>query len=710
MENWFFGLNEPYSAWGEDSGSQLYVIWKVKYGNSNKKLTYKPYWWIKDATKSDNLHLNPNIQRFMYEHEKNWATETMFEILANQGINSVRIPVGYWLFHTNGTNKCKFTPNLNTPPKINYYEIVDGFYAASSTALIDESGTDGVGKLNHIISLCIKYNFKIILDLHASPGVGATSQQFAGVNAFFPYGQNSLEQYKGNSAFWAHIYRYYLDNDEEKNDIYNDNSNKYKLNNNAIPFNFSNSYAYNMNKDTPPGGRNVNLYSWPTDFSLRHNGSNNWGHYTMKTIIPNIKSYIESVNNQYPNTIIGFEPWNEADQFNCPIFGIYAYLKLLGDINFFTGTYMNGVKPIINIIGGQTLQELKMAPTSNNMILNYNLVGKATVMSNIAIGGVNKIFTKSISSENPTPLKGDYILLTELEKILNVEKITFDDHTYIDWTSATHKTSIDNTIDFMCGAFENINNNKSGCIYYGWGPNPHQEQSGACVECGGGCALKNSSEGSNKYDIIHGEWSIAVNNNNTLAGSSGYGPQSIKDLKALYNNMMIQNTISKVTGSYYWNFRAGCTFTWGQNYINNEITENAAWIGVQYPISIGDPLGPSCNGSWSLLQLIQMGVGNNISNYISSDIEKNDYCDSDFGGINKSDKTISFEKSVKESSTFIPVNKRWSSDEYWSPPKIPGGNCKYWGSNDIPNNNINLNCLIKATKSSIIPNLLKKFQ
>lgn len=535
---------------------------------------------------------------------------------------------------------------------------------------------------------------------------------------FFPFGQNSLEQYTGNSGFWAHIYRYYLDGGQ--NDTYNDNNNKYKLNDKAISFNFSNSYPYNMSKDNPPGGRNVSSYIWPEDFSLRHNGSNNWGHYTMNTIIPNIKSYIISVNSQYSNTIIGFEPWNEADQFNCPIFGIYAYLKLLGDNEFYNDQDMSGVKPIINIIGGQQLQELKMSPTSENMIYNYNPVGSATVMSFIAIGGVNKKFTKPISSENPTPLTGDYILLTELEKILNVTKITFDDHTYIDWTSAGHKTSIDSTLDYMCGAFDDTNSNKSGCIYYGWNPTgskvpaqgtpPHQEQSGACVECGGGCGLKISSEGTDKYDIIHGEWSIAVNNNNTLAGtgSSGYGPQSIKDLKALYNNMMIQNTISKVTGSYYWNFRAGCTFTWGQNYINNQINEAAAWIGVQYPISIGDPLGPSCNASWSLLQLIQMGVGNNISNYISSDIGKNDYCDSDFGGINKSDKTISFKKSLKESSTFIPVNKRWSPDEYWSPPKITGGDCRYWGSINIPNNNINTNCLIKTTKPSYIPDSLKK--
>ena len=755
MENWFFGVNEPYTAWGSDSGSQLYVIWKVRYGNDitddKYKLKYVPHWW--DYNQCGANSPNKNVQHFMYDHEKNWATESMFKILANQGINAVRIPVGYWLFHTNSGNKCVFenTHIENPLSPDHYYEIVDGFYAASS----DSNHSNGVGKLNHIISLCIKYNFKVIIDLHASPGVGATSQQFAGVNAFLPTG-SSVSMYNGNSGFWAHIYQYYLN--KQINEEYTGKSKP--LNSKANPLTFSQSYPYNMNKDKPPGGGDFSSYTWPTDnYKSTHNKSLNWGHYTMNTIIPNIKTYIKSVNSQYPGTIIGFEPWNEADQFNCPIYGIYAYLKLLGDINFFDGNDddMKAVRPIINIIGGMTQQELKMAPTSKSMYQNFGLQ-TPTIEPNIAIGGVNKVFNKEIENlaQPKAFTEGDYMTLDTLQKLLKVPKITFDDHTYIDWTSAGHETSIVKTLDYMCnspsGKSKPDKDIKSGCIYYGWndpgktepeGTPPHNEQAGPCTECGGGCVLKISSEGSIMedskissegsimedskmiqvpFDVIHGEWSIAVNDNNTLASGqeeikNGYGPQSIDDLKALYNNMMIQNTISKVTGSFYWNFRAGCTFTWGNDYINGATNEAAAWIGVNYPISIGDPLGPSCNGSWSLLQLIQMGVGNNISYYIKDNTKPGnlDYCDPKFGGSSKqtSDFKFSYEEPTDTSTFFKDGYKVWDADDYWKVPTttvIPNTtnspNCQFWGSKDIPNNNINIDCLQYANMPTQVPHSL----
>jgi hypothetical protein len=728
MENWFFGVNEPYTAFGSDSGSQLYVIWKVRYGNeiSDKqyKLKYVPDWW--DYSECGSNSTNKNVQQFMYDHEKNWATENMFKILANQGINAVRIPVGYWLFHTNTGNNCVFeNTHIENPLTPNHYhEIVDGFYAASS----DSDHSNGVGKLNHIISLCIKYNFKVIIDLHASPGVGATSQQFAGVNAFLPEGE-SVNTYNGNSGFWAHIYQYYLH--KQINEEYSGNCEA--LNKAAAPLSFSTSYPYNMSKDNPPGGNKSNpnnpqeklyLYTWPNNYKDTHNGSLNWGHYTMNTIIPNIKTYIKSVNFQYPRTIIGFEPWNEADQFNCPIYGIYAYLKLLGDIQFFDNNDddMKGVRPIINIIGGMTQQELKMAPTSDSMYQDFGL-STPSIKPNIAIGGVNKAFNSEIKySQDAISLYGDYILLDTLQKLLKVPKITFDDHTYIDWTSVGHETSIVKTLDYMCNApigKASIANNeiKSGCIYYGWndpgndypqGTPPHNEQAGPCTECGGGCVLKISSEGTELFDVIHGEWSIAVNDNNTLANQ--YGPQSIDDLKALYNNMMIQNTISKVTGSFYWNFRAGCTFTWGNDYINGSTNEAAAWIGVNYPISIGDPLGPSCNGSWSLLQLIQMGVGNNIYYYIKNNSEPGnlDYCDPKFGGSSTttSNFTFSYGEPTDTSTFFKDRYNAWPSDKYWSVPNGPYYCQYYWGSNNIPNNNIDISCLQNAKMPTQVPHSL----
>ncbi len=343
----------------------------------------------------------------------------------------------------------------------------------------------------------------------------------------------------------------------------------------------------------------------------------------------------------------------------------------------------------ICIIGGQTKQEFKVAPNNKDYANQYPGAADLSTSNSLWIGGVNHDYSRGRYTGNND---GTYIIADDVKNLLNVHKFTFDDHTYIDWTSSSNTTSIGTTLDFMCNPPSNNKNGQSGCIYFGWQPPTYKEQPGWCMDCGGGCALKISSDQKlpNYVDIIHGEWSIATNNNNILEGK--YGAQSINDLKSLYNNMMIQNIKSNVSGSYFWNFRTGCTFMWGENYINGKINEAAAWVGIKYPISIGDPLGPSCNGGWSLLQLIQMDVANPIHYYVKAST----YCDSYYGGSSKQTSTFSWKTKPPPSSNAIVTNK-WKEADYWSVPAPDTGepyHCTYWGSDDIPNNTINTDCLI----------------
>jgi glucan 1,3-beta-glucosidase len=83
----------------------------------------------------DEFHLHKEqSEKKIEEHYQNFITEKDFEFLSNHGINSVRIPIGHWLFGD-------FPP---FPKTIEYLD--EAFQHAE------------------------KYNIKILIDLHTAPG------------------------------------------------------------------------------------------------------------------------------------------------------------------------------------------------------------------------------------------------------------------------------------------------------------------------------------------------------------------------------------------------------------------------------------------------------------------------------------------------------------------------------------------------------------
>ncbi|KAH8918437.1 glycoside hydrolase family 5 protein [Atractiella rhizophila] len=90
-----------------------------------------------------------NAQAGFESHWDQWITEQDIIQIANWGLNTVRIPVGYW--------------------------IVDGARAAS-----DPYATGGFSRLQRLLQWCNTHNVYAIIDLHAAPGVSTPNQQFAG--------------------------------------------------------------------------------------------------------------------------------------------------------------------------------------------------------------------------------------------------------------------------------------------------------------------------------------------------------------------------------------------------------------------------------------------------------------------------------------------------------------------------------------------------
>lgn len=78
--------------------------------------------------------LGEQKQRVLNQHYESWITETDFAWIAEQGLNTVRIPVGYWLFG-------------DVEPFVGNVEYVDKAF-------------DWAGK----------HNLEVIIDLHGAPG------------------------------------------------------------------------------------------------------------------------------------------------------------------------------------------------------------------------------------------------------------------------------------------------------------------------------------------------------------------------------------------------------------------------------------------------------------------------------------------------------------------------------------------------------------
>ncbi|KAH8926305.1 glycoside hydrolase family 5 protein [Atractiella rhizophila] len=90
-----------------------------------------------------------NAQAGFISHWDTWITQADIQQIKNWGLNTVRIPVGYW--------------------------IVDGARASS-----DPYARGGYFYLKRLLRWCADIGIYAIIDLHAAPGVSTPNQQFSG--------------------------------------------------------------------------------------------------------------------------------------------------------------------------------------------------------------------------------------------------------------------------------------------------------------------------------------------------------------------------------------------------------------------------------------------------------------------------------------------------------------------------------------------------
>lgn len=82
-------------------------------------------------------------------HWDTWTTESDIKLMADIGLNALRIPVGFWI--------------------------------RESLVYDDEHyPRGGLPYLDRIVGWCKKYGIYVIMDLHAAPGVQTPNEQFTG--------------------------------------------------------------------------------------------------------------------------------------------------------------------------------------------------------------------------------------------------------------------------------------------------------------------------------------------------------------------------------------------------------------------------------------------------------------------------------------------------------------------------------------------------
>lgn len=90
------------------------------------------------------------------EHWDTWITESDIKEISGLGLNTVRIPIGFWMLE----------------------DIVheDEYYPRG-----------GVDYLDRLVGWCKDYGLYVIMDLHAGPGSQAPNEQFTG-HVWYPSG------------------------------------------------------------------------------------------------------------------------------------------------------------------------------------------------------------------------------------------------------------------------------------------------------------------------------------------------------------------------------------------------------------------------------------------------------------------------------------------------------------------------------------------
>ncbi|KAH8917786.1 glycoside hydrolase family 5 protein [Atractiella rhizophila] len=115
---------------------------------------------------------NPSAQAGFEDHWANWISQADIQQIKNYGLNTVRIPVGYW--------------------------IVDGARDAS-----DPYAKGGFKYLKQLLRWCADAGIYAIIDLHAAPGVSTPNQQFAGKSVSDADVGFYNEDNFGRAKYWA---------------------------------------------------------------------------------------------------------------------------------------------------------------------------------------------------------------------------------------------------------------------------------------------------------------------------------------------------------------------------------------------------------------------------------------------------------------------------------------------------------------------------
>ncbi len=171
--------NVPLSKWGYTNGKVVrgvnlggwFVIevWMMPSLLSQQQLDAGAIdeWTIAQAYYDPNANLGgtPALRSFLEQHWSTWITEADFAQIKSYGLNTVRIPVGHWMF----------SPSTNEP----YLG-----YAAIPTSVPNQY-------LSQALMWARKYGLDVLLDMHTAPGSvngydnGGRSGpiQFATVNA-----------------------------------------------------------------------------------------------------------------------------------------------------------------------------------------------------------------------------------------------------------------------------------------------------------------------------------------------------------------------------------------------------------------------------------------------------------------------------------------------------------------------------------------------
>ena len=161
MENWMFMRSEPPFS---DAHIQLDYSQIPKFNNNMWSAALR-------EKAAGNLRGQSSDLAFetLWCHMDKYYTDSMLDEFAEFGINSVRVPLGYWIFDDPELFPGDEWPVPLTTGSRPYGVNPEGF------------ATPGTLALSNIIAKLWNRNMKVMLDMHALPGCSSPYQSYAGI-------------------------------------------------------------------------------------------------------------------------------------------------------------------------------------------------------------------------------------------------------------------------------------------------------------------------------------------------------------------------------------------------------------------------------------------------------------------------------------------------------------------------------------------------